>query len=348
MRPPRALRAGRITALGVNRTSKTRQLVTSPTSRSSAVLDLLLVGMVLIWAANYSIVKPIFEVMPPQPFNALRLILASGVFLALIVWSRYRLPGAAVAPDVRQALDASSTLTRHEWRTVVLLGLIGHTLYQVGFIWGLAWTSIANAALIIGCSPVAVAIVATLSGQERISRWHWLGVGLSLAGLYLVAGQGARLSGESLAGDLMTFLAVACWAIYTNYSRPLLDRHSPLVVTGLTMATGTVAYVLLSLPSLGRLDWGAVSGPAWLGLAASAILALNVAYLIWYISVQRIGSARTSVYSNLVPLVALFIAYLWLDERVTASKIAGALAILASVAVTRASTHGSIEPPPES
>ena len=303
--------------------------------------------MVVIWAANYSIVKPILDDMPPQPFNALRLMIASAVFLALIAWSRRRLPRAAVAADVRRALDASRAPTAGEWCAIVLLGLVGHTVYQLGFIWGLAWTSVANAALIMGCSPVAVAVVGALSGQERISRWHWLGALLSLAGLYLVAGQGARLSTESVAGDLMTLLAITCWAFYTNYSRPLLVRHSPLVVTGLTMATGTVAFVLISLPSLGRLDWGAVSGQAWLVLVASAILALNVAYLIWYISVQRIGSARTSVYSNMVPLVALFIAYLWLGERVAPGKIAGALAILAGVAVTRVGTHGSVAPPAE-
>ena len=40
----------------------------------------------------------------------------------------------------------------------------------------------------------------------------------------------------------------------------------------------------------------------------SSLLALNVAYLIWYTGVQRIGAARTSMYSNVVPIVAMSVA----------------------------------------
>jgi len=48
-----------------------------------------------------------------------------------------------------------------------------------------------------------------------------------------------------------------------------------------------------------------------------------------------IGSARTSVYSNLLPIVAMITAAVWLREPIGAAKVLGATAVLAGVALTR-------------
>ena len=115
-----------------------------------------------------------------------------------------------------------------------------------------------------------------------------------------------------------------CWAAYTVGSRSLLTRHSPLVVTGFTMTIGSALYAPFGVPSLLRLDWTAVSWWAWALLVYSAVFALVVAYLIWYTAVQRVGNNRTSIYSNVVPLVAMAVAAAVLGEPITARKIAGA------------------------
>jgi drug/metabolite transporter (DMT)-like permease len=73
----------------------------------------------------------------------------------------------------------------------------------------------------------------------------------------------------------------------------------------------------------------------WLGLLYSAVFALVVSYLIWYTAVQRVGNSRTSIYSNVVPLVAISVAALVLGESIALRQILGAAAILGGVAVTR-------------
>ncbi len=67
----------------------------------------------------------------------------------------------------------------------------------------------------------------------------------------------------------------------------------------------------------------------------SALFALCVSYTIWYAAVREIGCARTSVYSNLVPLVAMTAAAIFLGEPLGVRKIAGAAAVLVGVALTR-------------
>jgi drug/metabolite transporter (DMT)-like permease len=306
-------------------------------------MDALLLAMVVIWAGNYSLVKVILREVPPLPFNAVRLAVAAAVFLALIAWSR--LTGS---PQARPSIvSASSRVTGRDWLILCGLGLVGHFVYQFGFIGGLARTSVANSALIIGCSPVAIAMMTVLVGHERIGRLHWLGAALSVGGLSLVAGRGAEASRETLAGDLMMLGAVCCWAVYTVFSRPLLARHSPLVVTGWSMVFGALMFVPATLRETLRVDWARVSAGAWMGTALSAVLALNVAYLIWYTSVQRVGNARTSVYSNVVPVAAMVMAWGLLGERIAWTKWAGAAAIVSGVVLTRFSRSGPRLAPPD-
>jgi drug/metabolite transporter (DMT)-like permease len=216
-----------------------------------------------------------------------------------------------------------------------VFGLVGHFVYQLCFMIGLDKTTAANSSLILGCSPVVVALFSAALGHERVRPAHWAGAALSVVGIYLVVGRGARLGGASLVGDLLTICGLFCWGAYTVGAKGLLDRHSPLEVTGYSMAIGTVPFVLVGLGELRRLQWPNVPIGAWSALVFSAIFALFVAYLIWYVAVQRIGNLRTAMYSNVTPIAALAFAVTWLGEHLRPVEIAGALAILTGMALTR-------------
>ena len=314
--------------------------------------DLLLLVMILIWASNYTIVKITLREIPPLGFNSLRLTLASLLFLASLAGERGRYgPGnRSESPDVpgRERWFASAhAISGRDWTAIVAFGVLGHFIYQLCFLGGLSKTTVSNSSLILGCSPVAVTFLSAAVGHERVSARHWIGAFLSLTGIYLLAGRGAALSHSTMTGDVLCLAAVACWSVYTVASRPLLTRHSPMVVTGYSMAIGTLLYVPFGMPDLRRLDWGAVSATSWLGLAFSAVFALYVAYLIWYTSVQRVGNVRTSVFSNLLPPLSMAIAAAWLGERFTPAEVGGAAAILCGVALTRAGTTAAAATPPE-
>jgi drug/metabolite transporter (DMT)-like permease len=293
--------------------------------------------MTIIWGSNFSVIKTAFRELDPQAFNALRMIVASAAFLAVMGLARWRLTGA---PD--SAFYSRAKVTRGEWVQLAVLGFIGHVLYQFCFIGGLARTSVANSSLMLAVTPVLIAIVSAALGHERIGRRHWLGAAVSTAGIYLVVGRGFALGGRGLTGDLLMFGAVCCWAIYTLGARPLMARHSPVAVTGLSMALGTLVYVPMVWPQVRETDWPRVS--AWtMGLGVySALFALCVAYTIWYVAVRQIGSARTSAYSNLIPVVAMGTAVLFLGEPLEARKVIGAAAVLAGVALTRAGSPSTI------
>ena len=228
-------------------------------------LDGLLLLVILIWGGNFSIVKTAIEEIPAFGFNTLRMAAACLVLLTVS-----RLSGEA-APD------------RGDWPRLITLGFFGHCCYQLAFVTGLERTTVANSSLILGCMPIAVMVLNALSGRpEGCGNRQWLGVGFAVAGVYLVAGQGAGATAETLLGDALTMAALWSWAWYTTGSRALLQRYSPLQLTAYATLVGTLCYVPFGVPDLLRLDVGAVSGGAWAALVVSGLLALSVAHIIWY------------------------------------------------------------------
>jgi drug/metabolite transporter (DMT)-like permease len=299
--------------------------------RSTRRIDALLILMAIIWGTNFSIIKTAFRELEPQAFNALRMTVASLAFLIVMGVARL-FPRDDEHPGIFQT---SIKVTPRDWLTLAALGLVGHTLYQYFFIGGLARTSVANSSLVLASSPVVIALMSAIVGHERVGKAHWAGAALSAFGIYLVVGRGMALERSGLSGDLMMFAAVCCWGIYTIGARPLMARHSPVGVTGLSMALGTAIYLPFCWRQVRAVDWAGVS-PLTSGLVVySALFALCIAYTIWYIGVRQIGSARTAAFSNLIPIAAMTSAAIFLKEPISMQKIAGAAAVLGGVALTR-------------
>jgi drug/metabolite transporter (DMT)-like permease len=282
--------------------------------------------MVGIWGANFSVIKYALREFPQISFNALRLALAAGVFLAAIAW---------------RAKD-DPPLTRADWTRIAALGVIGHLLYQLAFVAGVARTTASNSALIFGATPIAVALLSAFAGHERVPPLRWFGAALSMLGIYIVVGHRASWSSATAFGDALVFFGMLCWSVYSVLAQPLLRRHSPLVVTGYSMAIGAALYIVLGVPTLIATDWTAISLTNWVLMALSSLLALAFAYMVWYTAVQRIGSSRTAVYSNLTPIVAMVVAAAWLGDPIGVPQAIGAATILSGVFVARlATTTGS-------
>ena len=274
--------------------------------------------MVLLWGGNFSVIKIAMRDFPELAFNASRLVVASAVFAAAM-WIQG---------------DRPSTLTRRDWIRLLIVGVIGTGLYQLCFLAGVKRTSVGNASLITGSSPVVIALLTAMVGHERIPPLRWAGIALAMLGLYFVVG-GVSFGAESRTGDLLVITSMICWSIYSVASRPLLETHSALMVTGVSFMTGTVLYLIVGSPVLLATDWSAISRGSWIAMAISGVLALSVSYLIWYSAIKKLGATRTSVYNYLTPIVAMIIAAIWLSEPVRGNQLLGAAAILAGLAITR-------------
>ena len=286
--------------------------------------------MSFVWGLNFTVVKGALADFSPLAFNAIRFTTSSGLLLGLL-WLQER----------------SFAVQKKHVARFVGLGLIGNTAYQLFFINGIALTSATNSALILATTPIFIILFGAVLDVERITNRVVQGAILSFAGvLMIVLGSGRipTLTDQSLVGDLLIVANPICWSIYTVLSKPMLREYSPLKLTSITMTIGTVPLVLVAIPSLNSQDWSAISANAWLSLAFSAVFAIGIGYVIWYTGVRHIGSARTSLYDNLVTVFAVASAWILLSESMTVVQIAGAFLVFFSLYLVRRKTAGPEQP----
>lgn len=292
----------------------------APARPAFGATDLQLLLMALIWGVNFSVVKYGSGALAPLAYNGIRVALAA-VALALVTIA------------AREAWPRGRDLV-----VLLALGLLGNGLYQLFFIEGVSRTRAGTAALVLAAGPAFIALLGRLRGTERIRPVGMLGIALSIGGVALVLFGNARSGAEDstgLLGALLVLGGCICWAIYSVLLQPYTHRYGGLALSAVTMGSGAVPLVALAVPAIVRTDLGAVPGGAWLAVLYSGLLALVVAYFLWYRGLRVLGPTRTAMYANLQPAIALLVAWVTLGETPTVWQAVGMLLIGAGVLLTR-------------
>jgi drug/metabolite transporter (DMT)-like permease len=284
--------------------------------------DALLILMVLIWAANYSVIKATLATFRPLAFNILRFAIASFLILSLL-WYRER----------------NWRLPKKDLWKILILGFIGNTLYQIFFIEGIHLTRAGDATLILALSPMTILLLGALFGLERLRPGNVLSFGLAFLGvvlaIYSTASKPTQSAPNPSLGNALILVCMICWAIYSLFSASLMQHMSSLRFTALTMSLGTVLLFPFSLPQLMDQNWQAISPAAWGGLLYSACLALTFCYLVWYHGVSTLGNNQTTIYSNLTAPFGILIAWLFLGEDLGWRHFLGILMVLTGIFLNR-------------
>jgi drug/metabolite transporter (DMT)-like permease len=298
-----------------------RQLGPVDQPAAFGLTDLLMILTTIIWGANIPVIKASFSALSPNAFNLARFLISSSIF-ALILWRSgegFRLKG-------------------HDLPRIIFLSLTGITFYQVFFITGLSRTAASLVSMSNAMTPVLIALLSAILGFERLRPAGWLGILLSVAGLYaVVLGRpgGFDFRGSEASGIFFILLSCLMWALYTIFARPALKNMSALKMAALTNILGTVFYLPFAWKDLAKTDFTRVPLGGWLGVLYSALLALVLASIIWYKSIERIGGARTGVFSNLTPVFGVLTACIFLHDRITWIQAAGVPVIFFGVYLAR-------------
>ena len=176
-------------------------------------------------------------------------------------------------------------------------------------------------------------MLAHLAGVETPGRRAWAGLALAFAGTTFVASAPDGARAPTLAGNALVLLSMIAWAWGTVLSRPVLEHFSGTRLAFLT--------TLVALPGHWLLAWRDappwnLDAAAWASIAYSGVFSTGLAYVLWNWSVRRLGPSRTSAYTNLVPVCALAVAWIFLGERPGARQLAGGGLILLGLWLWRA------------
>jgi drug/metabolite transporter (DMT)-like permease len=283
------------------------------------VLYLKLTLMAVFWSGVFPAVNIVLKSMGLFTSVFLRFSLAAVILLFLLRWREQRLP----------------RLSPREFVMVLVLGVLGISVYNCLFSYGLLLVEASRAALIVPTNPAFTALFAAILLRERLGGVRAAGVALSVLGALWVLARGDFRTFSSLefgAGELVLVACIFMWSAYTLLGRVALSSLSPVALTAYVMAFGSVPLAIVAW-----LEHSSLAGVTWQGWTALGYLVVfgTVLPFLWfYEGVKALGAARAAQFINLVPPLAVLEAVLLLDESVTPGLLAGMALVAAGLYLT--------------
>ena len=275
----------------------------------------------LVFATGYLVTRVVLHDIGPATLALARVLIGSAI---LVPWA-WR--------GMREA-----KLSRADRWGLAMMGIVGFALaFGLGN-WGIALSSVTNAALLITAEPTSLILLSPLVLGERLSRREGVGAGLTLLGAAVVVVDGIPGITAGLVphwrGDVLLILSGVAYAAYSLLGRPVLARHPAPVVTAYSIVWGAVSTLPLAL-----LEWGAGHRPVWTVTAVMGALYMGLVitafgYAAWNWALERVEAPRVAIFLNVQPLVGSLLGIWLLGERLTVYTVAGGLVILAGLHLT--------------
>ncbi|SAK68080.1 multidrug DMT transporter permease [Caballeronia hypogeia] len=291
----------------------------STVRRLLPISDLLLFAVAMVWGSSYGIVKSALAFYPVLALLALRF----GITFALL------------AMNLRHLRRASAATLGG----VFVLGLLLLSIF-LAETFGVLHTRAANAAFLISLCVVLTPLVEWALLKRRPGSSEWLAVGVSFAGAWLLAGDGA-LAFDFNPGDGLILVAAVLRALTVCVTKRVL-RAAPLPALTVTavqagvVASGSALIALMFAPS----QWQPLPALSGHGVFWGSVLYLVgactlFAFFAQNYAISRSSPTRVSLLMGSEPAFGALFASAWLGEHVsTTGWIGGAMIVAASLMAT--------------
>jgi drug/metabolite transporter (DMT)-like permease len=281
-------------------------------------LWLALATVYLVWGSTYLAIRVMVETIPPLLGSGMRFLLAGAVLYPFLLarrgWAGVRVPARQVGASA----------------------LVG-VLFLAG---GTGLVTVAErdvpsglAAVLVAAMPLVVVLLRRLAG-EAVPRATAVGVLVGLAGVAVLLLPGNPAPEAGWFGLILILVADVSMAVASFASSRLPVPGDTLVATALELLAAGVVLCLGGLLTgeaaglaLDRLSGASLAAFAYLVVAGSVVA--YTAY-VWLLANAPVSQATTHTHVN--PVVAVFLGWLLLSERVTLATLAGAALVVGSVA----------------
>jgi O-acetylserine/cysteine efflux transporter len=282
--------------------------------------DALMLVTALLMGSSYPVAKDVLAVMSPLLYSSSRYLIA-GLFLLAVMALRGQPLG----------------LPRRDWLPILLLSLLGVTLFQACWGFGIARTSPSVGSIVMTTTTTFSALFAWMQGR-RLPALGWAGIVIAFTGVLLVVNNSLTrftLAVGSLEGAAFWFVAAFAWALYVDRGVPYNVRLGSLRVVAWTTFLGAlmllaIALCVSSLAEFGRLDERLFG--YWL---YTGIFPVGVAYLGIAAGLDRLGVSRVMVYMYLIPVAGVGLSAAFFGDPLTWARVLGGLIVLFGVILTR-------------
>ena len=282
----------------------------------------LLLLLSLIWATAFGTIKVAVPVVGP-------------VFL---VFCRCSLGALLMLLAVALVRDARWPETGRQWFWLALTGIVSTA---VPF-WLIAFGELRITSSMTGLLMTVGPMVAILLGHfftddEKLDRGKVLGATIGFIGAVYILREGARGLGGiegSFIHPFAVVLAAVCYAIGGVMAKKL-PRVSAEVIAAVVLAASSVTVTPLLLLDGALPELAAVPSDVWLALLWLGLMPSGAAFYLRYFLIKRAGYGFVSYVGYLIPVFAIVIGNLWLDEAILPETLVTMAAILSGLLLTR-------------
>ncbi len=273
----------------------------------------------VIWGSAFGAIKIAVDGSAPFTVVAARTIIGgAGISVWLLVTGSWRLNWHGLP-----------------WVRLCGIAFLGTLLPFFLISWAEQFVDSSVAGLLNGTGPLVTVLGAHfITRDELLTKGRLFGVLVGMGGVAILMYDGlAQLGGPSLLAQLALILAFSCYA-GGNLMVRSVSSISPVQLTGFSLIlTSIVALPLayfLEKPEPARWSADIWAALLWLGLVSTAF-----AFSLRYVLIRRAGAGFMSNVGYTIPMVAVVIGFVLLDEAVTLPKLAAMLVILGSLYITR-------------
>jgi drug/metabolite transporter (DMT)-like permease len=283
----------------------------SRTGSFGATEWLLLAAVALIWGSSFLFIDIGLQALQPGVIAVARVALGVAAL--------------SLVPAARRPIG------REDRVRVAFLGVIWAGLPLLLFPVAQQWIDSSVAGMLNGAVPLAGAAWAVLLLRRPLPRIHAVGLLLGFAGVLAIFWPELRGSRATMVGASLVVLAVLCYGLAVNLAVPLQQRHGALPVLLRAQLAALVLLAPFGLWGLGgsRFAWGPV-----LAMLPLGVLGTGLAFVLMTTLVGRVGGPRGAVATYFIPVVAIVLGVVLLDERVAAAAVAGTALVVAGAWLT--------------
>ncbi len=252
------------------------------------------------------------------------------VFLASAL--RFAIASLILVPLLWQRESIGLTLTRRDWSILFLQAFTGVFLFSIFLLYGLKFTNAAEAGIITSITPAVVGIISFLFLKEYLSTYKVLGIGFAVGGVILINVLGATLDTAHgslpLLGNTLVFGAVVGEALFTIFRKTASNKVSSLRMATVVSVIGLLLFLPLAVFEAAAFDFSAVSWAEWFPILYYAIVVTVIGFILWFQGVQKVPASTAAVFTSIMPVSAVLLSYLILQEPFAWSHIWGGLCVL--------------------
>lgn len=254
----------------------------------------------------------------------LRMAISLPFFLVVALWP---VNNSTTAEDAQR-------LNRRDWLMILGLGLLGYYIASYLDFAGLQYISAGLERLILFLYPTFVVLFTAAMQRRAINRHQALALALSYAGMILVFAdnRAAMASSGLLLGSALVLGSAIAFAFFLMGSGMMVKRIGSTRFTAYSM---TVACLATGLHFVIQHGINLLNLPAnvyWLALIMAIFSTVLPAFLM-NAGIRRIGAGSASIISSIGPIGTLALAFLLLNETLTAAQLAGTALVLIGVYV---------------